>query len=253
MKAAKVLLCASFVSFATAQSPAAQYNAVCPGKLAEEEISPGLTVRYTCDTLGDYSSSSLTKGKTMKQCAELCKAAAQCTGSTWDRDTSYCYLSGTSKGKARNGSVFMEEIEEEDPFPVEDEDEDPFPEETCEEAKARLEAEVAQLEQSQANGPSGGSSSSNGPDRYGNQCPGDGNVYTVAGRKWKTTCRASSGQGYVRLGPIMHPMTTTQCIEHCNATPDCNFASSGTVGTCYIYKGSGDFNFQNNYSGYLEV
>ncbi|KAJ5290749.1 Serine/threonine-protein kinase ppk4 [Penicillium atrosanguineum] len=146
MKAAKVLFCASLLSVALAQSSAAQYDAVCPGKVAEEEISPGLTVRYTCDTLGDYDLSSRVKGSTIKQCAELCKAAAQCTGSTWDRDSSYCYLSGSSKGKARTGSIFMEEVEEEDPFPVEDEDEDPFPEETCEEAKERLEAEVAQLE-----------------------------------------------------------------------------------------------------------
>jgi hypothetical protein len=149
MKAIEILLHLSFLATATAQSTKsqheAQYNAVCPSKVAEEEISPGLTVKYTCNFLGSYDKNSMFPS-TLKECVERCQTTTGCTGSSWDKSSGYCALSGPTASKAHAGSILIEEVS---PFPDDEEDEDPFPQ-SCEEEKDECDASLAQCEASLA-------------------------------------------------------------------------------------------------------
>lgn len=175
MKLIEVLLHLSCLSAAVGQATRkerdAKYDSICPDKILEEEISPGYTVKYTCDRVGDYDSKSRAAA-TISECAERCQDTAGCTGSTWNRNTGDCLLSGTSVAKDWPGAILMEEVS---PFPEDDDEDDPFPDASCEDEVEELnqcQTALAQCQQGSGSGPTPGSGSGpgSGPDLSGKTC-----------------------------------------------------------------------------------
>lgn len=223
----------------TSKERSEAYDKYCPEKHRKEvEISPGLTVRILCDSVGRYSGEKISGFDTPRECAEECSDRPECVGSNWDQAQGFCLVSDGKPppggGSRRRGSIQMIIVEDNSDDPDgPDGPNDPDgpdgpddPDSSCDDICDECASKVKKC---------------NCNDDRVNCGYTDGAQFKKGGRKYTAHCNKLDDPGYASLKSFTAD-SVEDCVAACSNYPNnkckraiwSNNAASGGKTPCYL-------------------